>query len=1429
MTTKPTPTKGSTENFTAVFEDAETVPSTWFFEVSSDTVSSLPLKVDSGVYNLPWTSLAWRGFLDGHWWFCYEPQIQLSTLHSPFLRLRLSDSSSATNQWPPESNFSPLRPRSNISDANLLVPSTFYLGAHRSSDSDVVFRSMDSVLFYINSDELASVSSTAFFAQMRVCSHLDGVIDIPDNVDVLSIILCVLYDVPCGGRSPSFNDLEKAIDRMTMHSVIPKAHILPSTHIHALLLSHALENPLVLYSLAAHHGLDDLATSASAHLLSWSLHDITDEDTKRMGPIYLRRLMNLQMQRTELLKRLLMQPPDAHQPIRVCGYAEQKKVSDGWMMVAAPLVWSARPGTLFGRAVDGKYHPRISIDLTGSQRPPMLSPFNLPEGILLLITDELAAPADFLLHRSLISHVKETNGPTKTIVLSVSEDLAWWRVYTRSVEVEVDFSTLDAVGHEKLSDYITEAFPTEYQALGYYSVKNAEKWLDLDAFMAWLSHSFQSPMKEKFTKSTSTPVASHARTSGTPVASSEDSIMSKKLFTHPTPSSLFRSTPRAPQSQHSSSPIEIYDSSDYDSTPSKEQKKRKRRKSSPLQEDCYTYENSIMLDTREWKDKNGDLMSMAAIIKSVDQDAWGGGSGGHLSTKKTPIIPLLDNEPCQVAEHFCQGIFHCDQLDLALLEGIERYEPDEDDRKDLFKAEREQNIRETDSMYTRAASFYSAVNKDSCTCGGVVVIRPLKKKNLDSHKYFIGCSGWKRTDPVNSHRFMSLPTDINDRLVVELFQNKGRFNAFPLSNIKKCAQVIPVRNGAKGRQQCPYTHYDTETGEVILGHLVQRTCETRIKIWFPVDRAVRQALIYLKNPHNHPMFPSTKLSHEGKELYEQAALTVGITGLTTVKCDSASSTKKIFGQKIPAMTDPALAIPRNQRKIIHNLRNKQNPHGTDIEGALYCQRLNHENLPPEARYIHEVSSRDGVDLIITMLPSLAARIHSARATLHDNTYKHVFGKWKEWEVVVWDSRLNMRVTVARIYCTHETREAFRSMWTGLWDTVEMVTKKKVEFKFIDGRGLSAILVDGCKPQVNACGDDLVKRIQDRNSPLSERDPQLVVQHIVRTCVVHLQRFFNELAKSIPSEVVDRVRSFPFLETTRDIEEFVKWCEESEYPKIKNWIIDKKSSPWFIPSINQYMSKIHEEDWFLTPGDTNLNESAHPHTNLHTGIGLPILEAIQKAYELDCDVEAKLGQAEDDCILPNNRNTKPECDHNNRKRKEARSRKATERQTAQEDLEDLDAQIESAAAAGKASQALVKELREKRKALQAVTGVKQKKSSNGPCGKDRVVNVDDVAESAELGVISDTIPLDHPVDEEKENNRLFHIGLIWAWKEFWMQISAYFGYVGSWKVKLGTKLGSKLAANRRQDHDLHPNFMKLVKLCPSNLAKVAHQVGDQVGT
>lgn len=55
----------------------------------------------------------------------------------------------------------------------------------------------------------------------------------------------------------------------------------------------------------------------------------------------------------------------------------------------------------------------------------MFPPFDLPDGIFLLITDELSAPADFALTSSLISHYKRFKD-SKVIYLSVSE--SWNRL-----------------------------------------------------------------------------------------------------------------------------------------------------------------------------------------------------------------------------------------------------------------------------------------------------------------------------------------------------------------------------------------------------------------------------------------------------------------------------------------------------------------------------------------------------------------------------------------------------------------------------------------------------------------------------------------------------------------------------------------------------------------------------------------------------------------------------------------------------------------------------------------------------------------------------------------------------------------------------------------------------------------------------------------
>jgi len=61
----------------------------------------------------------------------------------------------------------------------------------------------------------------------------------------------------------------------------------------------------------------------------------------------------------------------------------------------------------------------------------------------------------------------------------------------------------------------------------------------------------------------------------------------------------------------------------------------------------------------------------------------------------------------------------------------------------------------------------------------------------------------------------------------------------------------------------------------------------------------------------------------------------------------------------------------------------------------------------------------------------------------------------------------------------------------------------------------------------------------------------------------------------------------------------------------DWWENKVMHPWYLPSLLKILTKIPHEDWETIAGHTNINESSHPETNRHTGIGLTLLEAITK--------------------------------------------------------------------------------------------------------------------------------------------------------------------------------------------------------------------------
>ncbi|KAI0309098.1 hypothetical protein OF83DRAFT_1273383 [Amylostereum chailletii] len=720
-------------------------------------------------------------------------------------------------------------------------------------------------------------------------------------------------------------------------------------------------------------------------------------------------------------------------------------------------------------------------------------------------------------------------------------------------------------------------------------------------------------------------------------------------------------------------------------------------------------------DTREWKDKRRNQpLTMAAIIKSQDQDAWGGGTVGTKS-KPSKVYAFGDGEVlCQTAEHTCQGIFHCSELDMSLVDGCLRYAADPEERRELWEAERAVHERTADSMESTAISFYNEMLREQCDgdsssgrqCGGMAVIRPTREKNYDGEYHFIGCSNWRRGDPAKAHMCVSIPKPVNEYILLELFKNDGVLPSASNSDLSathtgQCALVVPPRN-AKGLKRCPYPHVDNQTRKAIEGHLTARPCPTKIKIWFPIDDTDHRAIVMLTGGHNHPMPPNRKVSREGKDAYMAAARVMDVAGLTTLKTDRAASTVQILGGCTPEEFDPALANSRQRRKLIKQVKQQAMPLGNGIEG-VFSRYRDEQSIPASERYIQEIRMNSNVDIIVTMLPALAECYHSARFSLHDDTYKRLHGNWKEWEVVIWHHRLNIRLTVARIYCQRETREAFRTMWSAFFDGVKTATGRAPKFKFMHGEGLRVILVDGCKAQIDACGDTLVNINNALDTPLVvERDPQVIVQYILKTCSVHLDRGLSEVAAHCPPDVMDRVRRFKYLETENELDDFKAFCKGSPHKKLQDWFQDKEPYPWFFPSLNPFFSKIPTTDWYNTPDDTNLNESSHTLTNAHTGIDLPLLEAIESARKFDASMAMKIAHAEDNHVLANHRNTVAHRLHANRLRRDARQSKAAQYYEGQEELEGVSDELEHHVLQ-------VKALRERKKALQQ-SGIKKMSNS-----------------------------------------------------------------------------------------------------------------------
>ncbi|KAG5634265.1 hypothetical protein H0H81_002602 [Sphagnurus paluster] len=400
-------------------------------------------------------------------------------------------------------------------------------------------------------------------------------------------------------------------------------------------------------------------------------------------------------------------------------------------------------------------------------------------------------------------------------------------------------------------------------------------------------------------------------------------------------------------------------------------------------------------DTKFWehnKAESGDR-SMASHIRSVIQDCFAGGSGSIASNKEETAA--------------------------------------------VFKSERAINALQGTCVKAPIITFYNEcmttpcthINENGTACKGKAVLRKFDNTTPDpsGKEYFIGCSGWRGLKGSRSHWFMTIPSHIDQETLIKIFYNRGVLMGNNIASISQgCAVIRMPKSGAKGTGNCSYAH-QSEDGTIIQAKIVKHSCPSCLKIFSPLNRKDHRAVLIATKPHNHPAPPHHKPSQEAKDLYTEAAMAIGPSGLTMCKCDtalrlpSAPLTKVIFGGKSIALVEPALSNQRRRQELLKAVKKKAAPHGTDLPGMamtrnphrlhsteknqVLCIKCNKSLL---TQYIHKIVTKGDIKIIFTALPGLATLIHHAKYTLQDNTYKRVSGEFNEWEVVIWDDKSNQR-------------------------------------------------------------------------------------------------------------------------------------------------------------------------------------------------------------------------------------------------------------------------------------------------------------------------------------------------------------------------------------------------------------------------------------
>ncbi|CAK5282197.1 unnamed protein product, partial [Mycena citricolor] len=266
-------------------------------------------------------------------------------------------------------------------------------------------------------------------------------------------------------------------------------------------------------------------------------------------------------------------------------------------------------------------------------------------------------------------------------------------------------------------------------------------------------------------------------------------------------------------------------------------------------------------------------------------------------------------------------------------------------------------------------------------------------------------------------------------------------------------------------------------------------------------------------------------------------------------------------------------------------------------------------------------NKGGFRIVVTMHPELAERIHQVRYLAIDFTFSRVqrSENMDEWEIAGFLDSIQKRFTFGSLFCDTKSTEAYLQLWIELFDTIKRITGRVFKLApFYPDANCRVILLDGEVAQALGLGEFLKSYNDPATSGIHSRDAVDLLSYVLKTCSVHFHRHVKELEKSTPSDLVQRIRSFPGLKTGEEVERWLAEMPDALQPfsDAHNWLKHKLSNPWILPSLSPVLSKIPSSDFNTTPSHTNIVETAHAARNAETRKHVGLLDAILDAQQRD---------------------------------------------------------------------------------------------------------------------------------------------------------------------------------------------------------------------